>query len=294
MTQFDSTIVSLNRANNAVSSANQIVYNLPIPFECANYEVCLSSAFIYNSVNNISNSIYNNAVFQYTYPDGAGFNTYTVTMPDGFYDVDIGINGYLQDIMLQNGTYLLDSTGAPVFFISVNSNIIYYRNTIAFTPVPTVAEMTTLGYTTPSGSSIVPPASAVSGTVKILSNGFSTLFGFTPGTYPTTGPYPFAINVTGDLVPQLSPQYVFNICGNFVNTAFINKVPTSFYTFSFTQPFGYQEVLKPYQYEWFSMTDNVYNQLVINIFDQSGQPALLQDLDIQVNIFIRRKSQLLK
>lgn len=72
--------------------------------------MCVSNVTIPYSWYNINANIYNNNSFQYTFPTSTGTVTKTVTLPNGFYDVS-NINEYLQGIFIENGQYLVNSSG---------------------------------------------------------------------------------------------------------------------------------------------------------------------------------------
>eukprot|EP00981_Chlorochromonas_danica_P013197 scaffold5965_cov109-Ochromonas_danica.AAC.3 len=68
--------------------------------------MCVSNVTIPYSWFNINSSLYNNNSFQYTFPTSTGQQTYTITLPNGYYDTT-AINNYLQTQMIINGQYLL-------------------------------------------------------------------------------------------------------------------------------------------------------------------------------------------
>jgi hypothetical protein len=278
-------VCTINSSNSKVTNNNRLEYQLKTPFVAKDMDVCLASAYLYNSVFNVNQQIYNNSSFQYKYPNGSGFDTVTVTLPNGFYDVDVGINGYLQSIMTQNRHYILNAANEQVFYISLSTNIVYYANTLVCSALPTSLPS---GYTLPAGAPALPTTNKTPQVIIQSSNDFGKLIGFTAGTYPATV-QSTDYNVNSSVTPQISPAYAFNINGNFINQAFFNSAPNSFYNFTFTQQFGGQERLQPYQYQWYPLTDGVYNSFIISITDQNNALALLQDSDIQVTIFFRNR-----
>lgn len=153
----------------------------------------------------------NNNVFQYMWIDGA---TYTVTIPDGLYDVN-GLNNAFQTVMLNNKHYfILISTGAPIFLLSfsynTSSNTVLikteitpvYRNTNSYSgavySVPIGNTWATLYWVV----SPVPIFPANTTSLIILStNTFQNIVGFIPGTY--AGPSNNSV-----LKPKISTNYV--------------------------------------------------------------------------------------
>ena len=101
---------SNNVAPNGTKS--QYAYNfinggLHIP---ENLLMCISNVTIPYSWFNVNSNQYNNNTFQYTFPTSAGQQTFTVTLPNGFYSAT-DINNYLQIQMIQRGQYLVNSVG---------------------------------------------------------------------------------------------------------------------------------------------------------------------------------------
>ena len=153
----------------------------------------------------------NNNVFQYKWIDGA---TYTVTIPDGLYDVN-GLNNAFQTVMFNNKHYfILITTGSPVFLLSfsynTSSNTVIiktennpvYRNTSSYSGTI---------YSVPSGNTwatlywVVTPAPVFpdnTTSITILgTNTFQNIIGFIPGTY--AGPSNNSV-----LKPTISTNYV--------------------------------------------------------------------------------------
>jgi hypothetical protein len=107
---------------------------------------------MYYSWYNISAALGNN-VFTYTWYVGAAQRTFTVTFPDGIYDVT-ALNAYLEYTMIQNNTYMTTSTGNNVYFIQLEINVSRYAVQLCTFRVPSAANnpnnyvASTLGYPT--------------------------------------------------------------------------------------------------------------------------------------------------
>lgn len=289
----DTIVLSLNNSNCTVTNNNKFVYTLPVPYSAnKGVEVCLASGYIYNSLFNVNKSVFNNSEFNLVFPSLAGNVTINFDMPNGFYDIDSGINGYIQKICKDNKLYLLDANLAEVYYISVNTNAIYYTTTITSTPVPTALPT---GYTFPSGgwNNIGSNLPAVTSTPQfvVLSNNFGSLIGYTAGTYPAVMQTTL-YNVNGTITPKISPQYVFNVNSNLVNNQLISTNPSSIFQFTFKVGFGFQQEIAPYNYLWYTLQPNQYNQIVLYITDQSNQPVLLNDSNTQFTLMIRTKRTL--
>jgi hypothetical protein len=283
-------IITVNNSNSKPSNNNQFVYTFPIPFSADNsFEICLASGYIYNSLFNVNSLVFNNASYSIIMPSGAGNQTLAINMPNGFYDVDTGLNGYLQNYCILNNYYLIDENSNNVFYVQLNTNTIYYAITYTSTPVPTSLPT---GWSYPSGgwgNGLGLPTTAATPQLVVSSNSFGTLIGYAAGTYPASMQTTL-YNVNGTLTPQLSPQYVYNVNVNFVNTATYSTNPNSIFQFTFNSAFGTQQVLSPYQYQFYSLQQNQYNSFIVTLTDQANRPLLLNDSNSQFSFLIRKKN----
>ena len=92
---------SNNVINNGLNSQYQYnfingAFNVP-----QNSTMCISNVTIPYSWFNLNSNLYSNTSFQYTFPTSSGTVTFSVNIPNGFYDVD-NINEYLQSVMIKN------------------------------------------------------------------------------------------------------------------------------------------------------------------------------------------------
>jgi hypothetical protein len=285
----DVSVITFNSVNNSVANTqtpgqyNTITYLLPTTFNAKDNEVCLSSMYIYNSVFNII-SRYNNNVYQYIWSDGS---VNTVTMPDGFYTLQ-NLDLYLQRVMTLNKHYLIDASGNSQFFLSITPNSVSYSVTLTAIPVPNAFSGDYSGWSLPSGAPAL-PATATTPQFIIAANAYRQIIGYNAGTYPPTAQSTL-YSTNGQFVPQVSPDFAFNVTFDGISNAFINKVsPSSLYQFAFSQSFGSQQVIQPYQYQWYRMTDKAFSSFTVQITNQNNVPAYIQDSNWQVVLLIRRR-----
>ena len=142
-------------------------------------EIALSSITIPYSWFNIT-SVYQNNTFQIIWY-GSSTTTYTVILPDGFYLIS-DINNYLENFMIQNSLYLIDSsTGNYIFYVKLFTSSTYYSNQILCFAVPITLPS---GYTAPVGWPGFPltPSTPL---FTVLNNNLQQLLGFTYGSYPS-------------------------------------------------------------------------------------------------------------
>ena len=268
--------------NNIIStdgSNSTLRYNFPSSVSFTNHAIALVSAQLYYSWENIGNQQYLlNNTFTYTWKVGTTTTTYTVTIPNGIYEI-ADITNYLQFIFIQYAHYLINSAGQIVYYAEFLVSANRYAIQINTFPVPT---------SLPSGWSI-PVANAAAG------------YAAWPG-YPTTTFNPsitlpaninqimgYAANFTtsqndgvgtnlsyfSSTTPQVSPNpTLFVSCSNISN---IYSNPTGvIYSITPTVKIGEQITTQVSEYAWATLTGTTYsltvtlrgaNQNIINILD---------------------------
>lgn len=114
------TIV-LNRSNLIQDGDNnKLVYQFPGSVSFTNSYLALSQLSMYYSWFNIA-AQYNNNTIQYTWTNLAVSTTFTVTIPDGLYEVS-KLNEFLQFSFIANGHYLVNTAGENVYYAELIVN----------------------------------------------------------------------------------------------------------------------------------------------------------------------------
>lgn len=243
-------------------------------------QICVSSITMPYSFFNVNQTLYNNSTFTYRwYSNSSTYVTYTVTLPNGFYQAS-DINNYLQQYMISQNQYLINSsTGAYQYFISILTNTTYYSNQILTFQVPATLPS---GYTAPSGfvfSGYVP-------TVQILNNNFGALLGFTAGSYPTNT-QATSYSALSNTVPNATPVNSIIVTSNIVNNPVTipSNVLDSF-TFSNTS-FGSNIVYEPKFSKFINLSKGHYINFILNLVDQNFNPIVANDPNILINLIIK-------
>ena len=184
-----SFILTLNSTNVSNTNTNtSFKYNfINGGFTCKDYEMCVSSVTLPYSFYNVS-SYYANKTLTIMFPTGSTTVSYDITLPDGFYTVT-DINSYIQQVCIDNGAYLIDSSGNYVYFVQLVYNTAYYSVQLLTFLVPNAIGT----YTRPStglyssGSLTGLPITAGTPQVAFPSTGsIRNIIGFAAGTYPPT------------------------------------------------------------------------------------------------------------
>lgn len=294
-------VANPNTTTSSNPYGNTIVYRFPFNQQFSQAEVALANIYLFYSWYNISAAFGNNT-FQYKWPNNSGgYITYTVVIPDGFYQID-DLNSYLETVMVTNGTYLISNVGSNVYYLTWAVNPTYYRVTLSSTPVPSSATKP-VGYTEPSNypgggtDASLPPtptnpqlviltAQAPAGSNTPGQYSFSKTLGFSPGTYPPNNPGVF-YNINGQFAPVIeSTSNVFVSC-SLVNTNGLSPFAQVLYSFSPQVPFGSQIQEKPFFPLFMQIADGYYDGMTITIRDENYVPLNLQDPHISLNLLIR-------
>ena len=111
-------IIALNATNVVPNGLNStLVYKFPNSVFFKNTSIAVSTISLYYSWFNISASLGNN-IIQYTWTSGVITTTYTITIPDGLYEINV-LNALIQFNLIQAGQYLIDVNGDNVYYIEV-------------------------------------------------------------------------------------------------------------------------------------------------------------------------------
>ena len=183
-----SFILTLNSTNVSNTTTNtSFKYNfINGGFTCKDSEMCVSNVTLPYSFYNVS-SYYNNKTFSLSFPTAATFTSYSFTLPDGFYTVST-INNYIQQVCIDNGAYLIDSSGNFVYFIQLVYNIAYYSVQLLTFLVPNAIGT----YTRPSSGLYsltgtgLPTTASTPKLVLASSGSIKDIIGFLAGTFPPT------------------------------------------------------------------------------------------------------------
>jgi len=295
---------------------NKLVYRFPNSILFKNTYVALQSASMYYSWYNISSALGNNT-YQFEFPNNLGVMTfYTVTMPDGIYEVR-DIDAYFQYYCLQNGLYWTTATGENVFFMTFSVNISRYavqvccysppftgNNPNNWTPASGTAFTTNRQTLTPYFPNAFTKTIGFPTPNQLNSIGITTGIwdglnwgGIIPAGLPSeTGIYhlvPFTWDATTGVVayssnnsPQVNPNGSIYISLNNINNPY--AIPsTIIYAITPTGTAGSAIIEKPPQFCWNKFIDGTYNQIIVSFLGLDGTPIAIQDPQMTVLLAIK-------
>ena len=244
-------------------------------------EICLSNITIPYSWFNIT-SVYQNNTFQFTWY-GSSAVVYTVVLPDGFYLVS-DINNFLENFMIANNLYLIDSNGSYVFYIQLYVSATYYSNQILSFAIPSSLPT---GYTAPLGWAGFPliPSTPL---FTVLNNNLQALLGFTAGSYP-----PITQTTNYSILSNLLPPVGSPVNSIIVRCSLIdNKVtmPTDILdSFPINSTFGSNINYMPSYEKWVKVHHGTYSNIIITFVDQNFNNIAIIDPNVIITLLIRQK-----
>jgi hypothetical protein len=258
-------------------------------------KVALANLQMYYSTFNITSANRNNT-YSYIWVDGV---TYTVTMPNGFYDID-AINNYLHYTMVQNKHYLETSSetssGDFVYLATWSVNATRYSVELNCFGI-SVAVAAANTWTLPVGATWVLPTNFIVPEIVIPNTNFSLVVGFSAGTYPNAviagvppaqtqlPAYTTDQQFLSTFTPQVTPLSSYILTCSLINNDY--AVPNSLmYSFSPQGTVGEQFTIAPNEYMWIDCLPGQYAYFTVTFIDQDFRPVVIEDPNMIIQIVI--------
>jgi hypothetical protein len=296
-------VIVLNQ-NNLVQDGqnNKLIYKFPNSVQFKNNHIAVSSVSMYYSWFNIT-SAYSNNSFSYTWVVGSTTTTYTITIPDGLYQIT-DLNNLLQYNMAKNGTYLTNS-GSNAYYAEFILNPTRYAVQINTFLVPTslpsgyTAPSNWVGYATQSfNPSITIPAKL--NTIFGYGAGFvsnqNTNNAYTPPTATASNNYVSkntsnTLSYLSNRSPNLQPNSSIYFSLSNINNPY--SLPSSIiYSLVPQGDVGTLIVERPPQFMWNKMIDGTYNQLTLTFLGTDLQPIIINDPSMTILLTIKDGDEL--
>lgn len=249
----------------AFTSPNMFETRFPASgFRTGKDEVALKSLTLQYSWDNVSAAKGNNA-FSYIW----GGVTYPVVLGDGIWSYT-NIQEYFEQVMRQNGHYLVDADGEPVYYIQMALNDVLYCISLTVTPVPSVLPT---GYTNPAGVTL-------SGNTPqlVIPASFSSLTGFAAATYPAA--VQTSVYQVNSGIPQISDVSSLNLLCNLVDNSGFSLSPNILA--NFVKPSGQGAgtliTVQPSNLDWVPIQSGQnFPSIILELVDQLRRPVTLRD-----------------
>lgn len=272
--------------NNIISSSgnNIFQYDFERSVFLKNKEIALASLSIYYSWYNISSSLGNNT-FTYVWTVGTTDTTYTVTIPDGLWEIS-DINEYLQNEFITNGQYLINGDGDYVYYAELLINTNTYSVDIITYPVP---KSLPTGYSEPT-SWVGYPDDYFNPTITLTAD-FNEIVGYTAGyaTDPNTGNNTI-LTYNSSTSPDIQPNEVILLTCSGVQNKYSNPYGTLYAITASVNP-GDIISEKPPALIFSPLIDGTYSNIIFRLLKATDKtPIDIEDPNITLVFVIKDKS----
>ena len=292
-------VVVLNQNNITPDGLNsELVYKFPNSVTFKDKYIAVTSISMFYSWFNILISANNNK-FTYTWTAGAVTTTYTITIPDGLYEI-VDLNNYIQFVAIQNSTYwTIAGVNFYPFELLVNPNRYAVQLNTYLIPIvlpagatipggfpgwPAVAQNSQVGFpnffnqivgytagfisNANLANAYVPPVPAAASTNYVAKNGLGTL------------------SYLSNFSPQVQPNA--NVLFNISNINNPYSQPSSvIYSLSPSVTIGAQIDVQPPNFMWNRLIDGTYNELRLQLKGTNGNRLQIQDPNMTILLAIR-------
>jgi hypothetical protein len=274
-------VITSANLDDTESSNSRYRYTFPVGIANFNekFEVALGKISIYYSWFNITKK-YGNNVFQYRWINNT---TYTVTIEDGYYDVE-QINARFQKEMIQNNHYLINTDGEYVYYLEITSSSTLYAIVLLTYAVPSSLPS---GWTAPDGFSFTNRTPQF----IINANAFRDVIGFNTGTYPPTH-LTVDYSIKSQYTPQVSPTQSILLSVSFIKNPYFNP-NTILYSFTAANTeFGSIIEVDPNNLSFVPIQQGSYSEIFVQFYDQGFQPLQINDTNLTIILYIRENQKI--
>jgi len=262
-------------------------------FKVQDMEMCVSSITLPYSFYNVS-SYYANRTFSLIFPTAATTTTISVTLPEGFYTVT-DINSYIQQICIDYGAYLIDSTGNYVYYQQLVYNSTYYSVQLLLYPVP-ITLPTGYSYATAGTSGSVYTASAKLPTtaytpqfVLASTGSIATIIGFKTGTT-----YPSAQSTANQSILSTLTPVGSTVNSIIMQCSLVNNPITVPSDILDSMPiketsFGSNITYDPSFEKFIGLSNGTFSSFTFSFRDQNLNEIYARDPNVSITLIIRQK-----
>lgn len=297
-------VLVLNASNVADDGTNSTyIYNFPNSVVLTDKYIAVSSVVMYYSWFNID-SKYNNNKLTYTWTVGGVSTVYNIIIPNGLYNIK-DINAYCQWVMINNGHYLVNSSGSNVYYFELLVNPNRYAIQLNTFRVPTTLPT---GWTQPVGFagfptqtfnpivSFPPEFNKIVGYTANFASNNNVNNAYTPPANPTASDNYVAKDGAGTLsylsntYPDVQPNSSIFVAISNINNPY-SQPSSIIYSITPTVAIGEQVIERPPNFMWNKLINGTYNQLRVQFLGIDKQPITLRDPNLTILLTIRDKEE---
>lgn len=294
-------IIVLNQKNLIPDGQNnKLIYKFPNSVQFKDNFIAISSVSMYYSWFNITTAYLNN-YFTYNWTKVAATTTYTITIPDGLYEITT-LNDLLQFNFIQQGLYLVNAAGQNVYYAEFILNPSRYAVQLNTYMVPTALPA---GWSNPAN--LIFPTQTFNPVITTPAN-FCYILGFAPNfasnantnnsyvapagsTTISKNTATGTISYLSTSAPDLQPNS--NLLFSLSNIDNQLAQPTSI-IYSLVPAVAVGEIITqtPPQFMWNKLIDGTYNELRLGILGTDLSPIKINDPNMTFLLTIRDKEDL--
>lgn len=299
-------VIILNRNNIVGTDNNTLVYTFPSSANFNDDSIAVSSISMYYSWFNISSALANN-IISYTWTAGTTTTTYTITIPDGLYEIE-EINSLFHFEQVKNNTYLINADGEYIYYFDIEVNSTRYAIQLDTRQVPTSLPT---GFTAPALFAGF-PTQTFNPVVSFPSN-FKNIVGFVPssGTFssnenvnnaysPPSPPSPLTfyesktaggtLSYLSNVSPNVQPNSSLYLSISGIDNKY--AAPSSIiYSIVPNVGLGSLIIEKPPNLVWNKLTKGFYNTLRVQILGSDFAPIKLNDPNMTIIMVIKDRTE---
>jgi len=274
----DTASIILSSATNSSTRPHTVAKRFAIPYTSSRDKLALASLTMPYSIPNVSVTLRNTGGFQYRWVDGV---VYDVVYPGGSYSVS-DLQFFAENVMANNGHYLLKDGSVKQFFLEFRTNQIYYSVTLTVSAVPTV-----LAANQTNPNSIPLNGKVPQVIIAPEPNTWGRLLGYEAGSYPPTlSTLPQQYN--GTLAPVISPIVAINVLCNWIFDDRFSDRPSVLASFVPTGQFGETIQYQPQNLVFLNIVSKQYYEIEVTFVDQDFQPIEFYDRNqIQISLLLQ-------
>jgi hypothetical protein len=296
-------VLVLNQSNIIPDGQNnKLRYRFPNSVNLKDKYIAVSSISMYYSWDNITALQLNNKI-TYTWTVAATSTTYTITIPDGLYEIS-EINYFCQFTLISNGHYWISATGDNLYPFEIVVNPTRYAiqlNTYLVPILPLTGGITVPsnwgGYATQTYNSVVSFPAKFNEVV-----GYPATFSSNPnvnnaGVAVTTpannyetknaaGTFSYLSNSS----PQVQPNNNVLLSLSGINNPY-SQPSSIIYSLNPAVGAGQQISERPPNFMWNKIIDGMYNELLLTFLGTNLNPLIIKDPNMTILLTIRDKDE---
>ena len=297
-------VIVLNSTNLVQDGQNnKLVYKFPNSVVLKDKYIAVSSISMFYSWFNITAAEGNNT-FSYVWTAGTVGTTYTITIPDGLWDID-SINKYCQFSFINNGTYIIASSSSYLYPFEILVNVNRYAVQLNTYLVPSTLPA---GYSLPANSPGLP--SVPQNCPVTFPSLFNDIVGYPAGFTSAENvsdaeqpPSPQSANTNyaaknaagtwsylSNRAPQVQPNSSLLFSLSNINNPY-SQPSSIIYSLNSSVAIGELITEKPPNFIWNKMIEGTYNELRLTFLSNSLKPVSINDPNMTILLSIRDKDE---